>query len=211
MTTKIRQCDIETSLPIQSAFFQRHAPVVARDILGKILVTESQGFLCAAMIVEVEAYLDFEDPASHAFRGKTRRNASMFGAGGLAYVYLSYGMHRCVNIVTGKEGTGEAVLLRAAEPLYGLEAMAQRRNIPFADTPKVKRSLASGPGKLTAAMNIQLSDDGRAWNLDAFKVVDLGIAINPSEIETLPRIGISKGVELPLRFLVKGSPFLSRA
>ena len=211
MTTKMRHTDFETWIPLQPAFFQRHAPVVSPDLLGKILVTKSQGFLCAAMIVEVEAYLGSEDPASHAFRGKTRRNASMFGAGGLAYVYLSYGMHRCVNIVTGKEGTGEAVLLRAGEPLYGLEAMAQRRNIPFADTPKVKGSLASGPGKLTAAMDIQLSDDGRAWNVDAFKVVDPGIAINPSDIETSPRIGISKGTELPLRFFVKGSPFLSRS
>lgn len=129
----------------------------------------------------------------------------MFGPGGIAYVYLSYGMHRCINVVTGSQGRGEAVLLRAALPLFNLSAMAQRRGRTFEDSPKVQSALASGPGKLTEAMGITLADNGRRWDERDFKIVDLGYRVKPGQISRSPRIGITKGVELPWRFFITGT------
>lgn len=182
-------------------FYQRSALHVAKDLLGKVLVTGLGNELAAGLIVEVEAYLGAEDPASHAFRGKTMRNSSMFSRGGVAYVYLSYGMHRCVNIVTGQEGQGEAVLLRAIWPIMSQKLMAKRRGLPDSLTVSVLKNLASGPGKLTQAMAITLDDNGRSWDQPDFKIIDLGYGPKKGEILSTPRIGITKGVELPWRFL----------
>jgi DNA-3-methyladenine glycosylase len=202
--------NLERSRPLPPSFYRPSATTVGKDLLGKVLVTHMDDVWCCAVIVEVEAYLGADDPASHAFRGPTRRNESMFGPGGISYVYLSYGVHRCMNVVTGVKGSGEAVLLRAVQPFWGQKAMARRRHLSFADDLKILRALASGPGKLTEAMGIRLDDNGRWLNEPGFKLVDLGLKIPKQQIASSSRIGISKGLEMPWRFFVKDSPFISR-
>ena len=175
---------------------------VARRLLGCQLVVQTGEERLVGRIVETEAYLSAGDPASHSACGPTQRNRSMFLAPGHAYVYLSYGVHQCFNVVTGPEGSGEAVLVRALEPLAGLEHMRRRRQ------GRPDRELCSGPGKLTQAMGIQASHDG-ACLIGS----ELQLEPGPRPVEALlagPRIGIQKGVELPYRFCLAGNPFLSR-
>jgi DNA-3-methyladenine glycosylase len=196
--------------PLESQFYRGKAPQVAKSLLGKGLFV-SQGkkhLLC--QIVEVEAYLGTEDPASHAFKGPTPRNLSMFRAGGTCYVYLSYGLNFCMNVVTGIEGVGSAALIRAAIPLLGLKEMARNRNISEPLTPKGILSLMSGPGKLTQALGINRNFDGLSFDQTTFKIVDLNLKIPKHQIGLSPRIGISKAKEENLRFYIKGSEFLSR-
>lgn len=164
-------------------FFAREATAVAPELLNKRFVVGD----CAGRIVEVEAYTS-DDPASHCYRGPTRRNAVMFGPPGRLYVYFSYGIHHCVNIVTGSEGEGQAVLLRAVVPLEGIELMRARRN-GAAD-----RSLTDGPGKLAQAFGLDRTHDG-----DPAVVVDDGIAppVNP---RIGARVGITQAVDWPRRY-----------
>jgi DNA-3-methyladenine glycosylase len=171
--------------------------------LGKTLWCQKRRKVTAGRIVEVEAYLGFADPASHAYRGKTKRAEAMFGPPGFAYVYFTYGNHYCVNVVTETTGVAGAVLIRALKPLYGIETMQRRRKR------RKLHELASGPGKLTQAMGINLKDN----NADLTQVGRLWISSNHS-IETVRyrktrRIGITKGVSFPYRFVEKGSPFVS--
>ena len=133
------------------SFYLRDVHVVARELLNKVIVVRS----CSARIVEVEAYAGDQDPASHSFRGQTRRNEVMFDRGGLLYVYFTYGMHYCMNAVTGDRGTAHAVLIRAAEPLTGLSIMRRRRGRNIAD-----RDLCRGPARLTEALGIGRNDNG---------------------------------------------------
>lgn len=175
------------------AFFARHSSVVAPDLLGKILVVGP----CTGRITEVEAYGGSDDAASHAARGQTPRNAVMFGPAGVLYVYFTYGMHHCANIVTGPVGDAQAVLLRGVEPLEGLDEMRTRR-------PKARRvrDLANGPGKLCAAFDLDLRHNG----LDLAKV-DAGVFDDggaSASIVVTPRVGISKAVDLPWRWLATG-------
>jgi DNA-3-methyladenine glycosylase len=166
-------------------FFARDATVVAPDLLNKVFAVDG----CAGRIVEVEAYTS-DDPASHCYRGRTPRNAVMFGPAGRLYVYFSYGMHHCVNIVTGSAGDGQAVLLRAIEPLDGIAAMRQRRGA-VAD-----RSLTDGPGKLAQALGLDLADNGRLAD-----VYDDGVA--PPEYPRIgPRVGITRAAYWPRRFRI---------
>jgi DNA-3-methyladenine glycosylase len=154
--------------------------------------------------VEVEAYLGAEDPASHAYG--FRRNAlneGLFGPAGDWYVYLSYGMHWCANLVAGPPGQGAAVLLRALEPVDGLPAMRRRRGI------REERLLCAGPGRLTEALGITRAFDRRAMRLSAAYVV-AGPPLPAADIVATPRIGITRAVDWPLRFMVRGSPWLSR-
>lgn len=175
------------------AFFDRPAEIVARDLIGATLLHDGVG----GAIVEVEAY-DETDPASHSFRGPTPRNASMFGPPGHAYVYRIYGMHYCLNFVCRP---GSAVLIRALAPDAGQERMAERRGDGTA------RHLCSGPGKLAQALGIDLAQNGLALDAPPFA---LAASAGGHDIATGPRIGITKGVDTPWRFVLAGSPFLSR-
>jgi DNA-3-methyladenine glycosylase len=176
---------------------------VARDLLGRLLVRRLSGIVLIARIVEAEAYQE-DDPASHSYRGHTTRTEVMFGPPGHLYVYFSYGTHWCMNVVTGKAGEGSAVLLRAAEPLEGLELMRQARGVDAV------RSLCSGPGKLTQAFGVTKSQNG----LDLVSGQDLylvaGGRLPEDRLGIGPRVGISVAADVPWRFFEKGSPFVSR-
>lgn len=183
-------------------FYDRDPAVVARELLGKLLIRRSLEGTCVGRIVETEAYLSSDDPACHAHRGKTRRNASMFGLPGHAYVYMIHAKW-CFNTVTEAEHCGSAVLVRAIEPLRGIELMQQRRG-----TDKLL-DLARGPARLCQALDITGQLDG--WDLTQRK--SLWIADDnfkaPGEIVATPRIGISQAADLPLRFCYAGTLFVS--
>ena len=182
--------------PLRRAFFERDVHVVAPELIGAELYVDGVG----GTIVEVEAYAP-DDPASHAFRGPTARNAAMFGPAGRAYVYRSYGIHWCLNTVCGGEGTAAAVLIRALEPLAGIAEMAARRG---AGEPRL---LCSGPGRLCQALGVDGSYDG-LW-LDA-PPFELRPRVGEADVVAGPRIGLTKAAELPWRYGLAGSPFLSR-
>ena len=188
--------------PLPRSFYRRDSRAVAPELLNKVLV---HGDL-RARIVEVEAYAGSEDPASHAFRGETARNRTMFGRAGLLYVYFSYGMHWCANAVCDEEGVGTAVLLRAAAPLAGLDEMRARRVKARRD-----RDLCSGPAKLCQAFGIERADDGTdlAARRSPLTIVDDGVA-PPATPGVSERIGISVGVEHPWRWFVPDDPNVSR-
>lgn len=175
--------------------------LVAPSLLGAWLRT-SEG--CAGRIVEVEAYAGTADPASHAANGPTARNATMFGAAGHLYVYRSYGLHWCANVVLGQVGTAAAVLLRALEPLDGLEQMRARRPAARRDT-----DLCNGPGKLCSALGIDGGHDGVDL-LDPTSPVQLTVGAPPARVATSARVGITRAVERPWRFFVAESPWVSR-
>jgi DNA-3-methyladenine glycosylase len=177
-------------------FFARSVHEVAPDLIGVTLLVDGIG----GVIVEVEAY-DQEDPASHGFRGPTRRNAVMFGPPGHAYVYRSYGIHWCVNVVCDREGRAEAALIRALEPTRGLDAMRARRGV------SAERALCSGPGKLCQALGITRDHDGLALDEPPFML--LARSETPP-IATGARVGITRATELFWRYGLAGSPFLSR-
>jgi DNA-3-methyladenine glycosylase len=178
-------------------FFARSVHDVAPDLIGVSFLVDGVG----GRIVEVEAY-HHEDPAAHGFRGRTERNATMFGPPGHAYVYRSYGIHWCVNFVCEEPGSASAVLIRALEPTQGIDVMRERRGV---DEP---RALCSGPGKLCQALGITRQHDGLALDRAPFELRER--AAEP-EIARGPRIGISKAVDLPWRYGEAGSRYLSRA
>jgi len=198
---------LEQSSPLPLKFYQRDTVTVAKDLLGKGLYVRKNRsrFLCE--IVEVEAYLGHGDPASHSFRGMTPRNQSMFEGGGTAYVYLIYGFYFCVNVATEEKGVGAAVLFRAAAPLFGHKEMQRNRKLK---EPHRHEKLLSGPGKLTQALGIDRSFDGKKFTSTDFKIIDLGKVLSESEIGSSPRVGISKAKSKHLRFFIKNSPWLSR-
>lgn len=195
--------------PLPRAFFARPSPEVARDLVGCVFVRrDPSGVLLAGRLVEVEAYLgDGSDPGSHAHRGPTARNASMFGPPGHLYVYLSYGMHVCVNLVTEPAGRGSAVLLRAVEPLLGVDVMCARRGLGASR--RAGRELAGGPGRLAQAYGLELAHDGVSALRGEFGV-RAASGPKPVRVESTRRIGLSKGASLPYRFVESGSPWLSR-
>ena len=179
---------------------------LAPALLGAILVRELDGVRLAGRIVETEAYPGGDDRGSHSRGGRrTPRNASMFRAGGVAYVYLIYGMHHCLNVVSGREGSGEAVLIRALEPIGGLESMrALRGRCP-------DRDLCRGPGRLAAALAVDRSHDGVVLSSEAGLWIEVGQA--PARITASPRIGLGEVGEWggrPWRWLEAGSPHVSR-
>jgi DNA-3-methyladenine glycosylase len=186
--------------PLDREFYRRDPRAVAPDLLGKVVVAGER----RARIVEVEAYCGPEDPAAHSYRGQTARNATMFGPPGHLYVYFSYGMHWCCNPVCGDDGEGLAVLLRALEPLEGLEAMRAARG-------GVKdRDLCRGPARLCQALGITRELDGAD-----LVTGDRGLRIDddgtppPAEPAVGPRVGITRAADLPWRFWVPDSPWVS--
>lgn len=176
--------------------FSRPSHEVARQLIGIIVLIDGVG----GRIVETEAY-DREDPASHTFSGLTPRNAAMFGPPAHAYVYRSYGIHWCLNFVCREEGHGAGVLIRALEPLQGLETMRERRGV------EDDRLLCSGPGKLCQAMGVTHAFNGRSLGQAPFQLLQ---ADEMNEVVTGPRIGISKAMEVPWRFGKAGSKYVSR-
>jgi DNA-3-methyladenine glycosylase len=193
---------VTSERPLPRQFFARDSRHVARDLLNKIVVVGDR----AARIVEVEAYLGGEDPASHAFKGETARNRTMFGPAGHLYVYFTYGMHWCANAVCGEEGTATAVLLRAGSPLRGIDDM-------WAARPAARRltDLCSGPAKLCQALGITGDDDGVDLTRPhgRIAITDDGMA-PPTRPGLSTRIGLSRGIDHPWRWYVPGDPHVSR-
>jgi DNA-3-methyladenine glycosylase len=182
------------------AFFDRNVHEVAPQLIGVTMLVGGVG----GIIVEVEAYHHTE-PAAHSFRGRTDRNAVMFGPAGYVYVYRSYGIHWCVNFVCEGEGSASAVLIRALAPTTGLAAMRMRRGLAAGDN---DRQLCSGPGRLCEALGITNALNGAALDRAPFKLLS---ATGPIEVVAGPRIGITKAVDLPWRYGLAGSRYLSRA
>jgi len=181
------------------------AEVVAPRLIGATVESRVGGVVTRGRIVETEAYLPVGDDASHSARGETARNGAMFLEAGRAYVYLIYGVHLCFNVVTGARGVGEAVLVRALEPLSGLSEMQGRRG-PSLPT----RDLARGPGRLTQAMGITRAHDRQSLlGAGPVRLLDREPEWGPGDLEVGPRVGITKSSELPLRFRVKGSRWTS--
>jgi DNA-3-methyladenine glycosylase len=190
------------TLPV--SFFSQSTEQVARALLGAVVVSQTGGVRTAGRIVETEAYLGHTDPASHGFAMRRHaRNASLYGPAGTWYVYLSYGVHWCCNLVCEGKGLGGAVLLRALEPLEGLDAMMERRRT-------TKRALlCSGPGRLAQALGITLELDGTPMRSSDVRVTR-GTSVAPRDVVASARIGITKAADWPLRFTVRGSPWISR-
>jgi DNA-3-methyladenine glycosylase len=190
------------------AFFERPAETVARELLGTFLLSTVGDRHAVGRIVETEAYTGPDDPASHAARriGRTRRNAAMFGPPGKAYVYRIYGIHWCLNIVTDVAGFPSAVLIRAIEAVEGLPVMRERRTkrSPVADA-----ALGRGPGNVAAALGITGDLDGHALDRPPLRLLG-GQRVPDREVERGPRVGVSRAVEWPLRFWVRGNPAVSR-
>ena len=191
------------------AFYVQDTVTVARALLGCVLWRRLGRELLAARLVEVEAYLGANDSASHARRGlRSPRNESMYLEGGHAYVYFTYGMHWCINAVTQESDIAEAVLMRAAEPLRGIETMRQRRSKARRD-----RDLMNGPGKLCSAMAIDKSIDGEPLDGKALWLAPRDIEIREEDIAVSHRIGVENSGEAarwPLRFFIRGNAYVSR-
>ena len=188
-------------LPVE--FFAQPADVVARDLLGALVVSNIGGKRTAGRIVETEAYLGRDDPASHGYQlRRNARNEALYGPLGQWYVYLSYGIHWCANLVCWSYGMGSAVLLRAVEPVEGWEEMRKRRGV------RDDRLLCSGPGRLCQALGITRALDGQA--MDSSPVQIEQPAYTRPVIAVTPRIGITKAADWPLRFVVPDSPWISK-
>ena len=184
-------------MPLTKEFFARGVHDVAEELIGTTFLVDGVG----GKIVELEAY-HHEDPAAHGFQGRTARNASMFGPPGHAYVYRSYGIHWCVNFVCAAEGVADAVLIRALEPTEGLDVMRRRRGVDD------DRLLCAGPGRLCQALGITREHDGLPLDRPPFR---LEPRTDEPELVRGPRIGISRATELPWRYGLAGSRYLSRA
>ena len=183
-----------------SEFFVRSPELAARDLLGKLLVHRLHGEELSGRIIEVEAYLGLNDPASHAFIGRTERNAVLFGQPGIAHVYFIYGMYYCISISCLPEGEPGGVLLRAVDPIAGIETMARLRGVPATANAKL---LTGGPGKLCQAFGITRKGQNGldvTSRTSPLQVLDDGF--RPQAIQVTPRIGISKAADRPLRFVV---------
>lgn len=195
-------CDLGDAL--SEAFFARDTAEVARDLLGRMLVSRAGGEITGGRIVETEAYLGADDAGSHAAtRGITARNATMYGPPGVTYVYFTYGNHHMLNLVTERAGTAGAVLIRAIEPLIGLEVMRSRR------PGRVDGELANGPGKLAAALGLTLGDNGKRLG-DGNVQVFTGSRVADADVAHSGRIGLSAGHDLHLRFYIDGSEHVSK-
>ena len=194
------------------SFYTRRTITVAKALLGKTLIRRSGKMILAATIVETEAYLK-NDPASHAFRGITERTRVMFKQGGFLYVYFTYGMHYCANVVSNREGIGEAVLIRAVEPLHGIESMMKRRTKnkkgAHRNNELLLKNLTNGPAKLAQAFSFTTKDSGIDLTGDEIFIAHAP-TISRSKIMRSKRIGISKAKNKLLRFYLKDNPWVSK-
>ena len=203
---------MEYKLPrkkLDKSFYQRELLEVAPDLLGKILVKNNKKNVLAGKIVEVEAYHGDFDKAAHSYGRMTKRTEIMFEAGGYLYVYFTYGAHHCCNVVTGKKGQGTAVLIRAVEPLTGIDVMIKNRFGRKLNSEKEKINLTSGPGKICQAFAIEKKNSGTDLTKNEIFILD-SEKVGNKEIGISKRIGISKSVDLPWRFFIKNNPYLSR-
>lgn len=210
------------SVRLSEAFYQQHDTLtLAQLLLGCELVHDSPEGTTAGIIVETEGYLT-DDPACHAYRRQTTRNAAMFGPAGTLYVYQIYNHYNCINVVTGPEGVGEAILIRALEPTEGLDIMGMRRNEAFKtgferyrnntidpETADGQRNLANGPGKLTIAMGISRTEHN-ASSLISGEIYIRGPVLHDFDMVTTTRIGLTHGADLPYRYYVKGNKYVSK-
>lgn len=194
-----------TAGPLPAKFYARPTSEVARRLLGHILVSEVGGRRTAGRIVETEAYVGPHDPACHAFGGRrTARTEGLYGPPGTAYVYFTYGMHWCLNAVTEAEGYPAAVLIRALEPLAGIDVMRRRRGLRIPG-----RALCAGPARLCEALGVTGDLNGVRLQRGELRILR-GAGVRGPAVDTTPRIGISRAVDWPLRFLIRGSPWTSR-
>jgi DNA-3-methyladenine glycosylase len=193
-----------SSRPLQRAFYERNTVRVAKDLLGKVLVREVGATSLEGVIVETEAYRGYDDPASHAYRGPTRRNQVMFGAPGHAYVYFTYGMHYCLNVTTEPAGQPGAVLIRAVQPTKGIVEMKKRRR-----TEQVK-DLSNGPAKLTQAFAVTKALNGHDLTIGRKLYITEPSRPEPLNITVGSRIGIRAAAEKLWRFSVRGNRFVSK-
>jgi DNA-3-methyladenine glycosylase len=200
---RARRSRLVAGEPLPRSFYDRETEIVARELLGQILVHETPEGITSGRIVETEAYLGEHDPACHAAVGITARTKWLYGAPGTAYVYFIYGVHWCFNAVTRAEGSASAVLVRALEPLEGIPLMRMRRSRARSD-----RDLASGPGKLCQALGVSGTHNGWDLTQSPLRVV-AGVAVPSARVLIGPRIGISKAVDLHLRWHIKGNTFVS--
>lgn len=194
--------------PIPRDFFDRDPRQVASGLLGKVLLRRERGMLLAGRIVETEAYLGADDPAAHSAAGCTARNAVLFGPPGFAYVYFIYGNHFCLNVSCLPEGEAGGVLIRALEPLAGVEAMARARGIEL-KSPRSLRLIAAGPGRLAQALGVTRPRDNGKDFLDRgsdLQLVDDGF--RPERISATTRIGITKAAEHPFRYIIAENQFV---
>jgi DNA-3-methyladenine glycosylase len=195
--------------PLHRAFFARSPRRVARELLGKVLVRDNGKLRLAARIVEVEAYLGKNDPASHSAAGNTARTAVLFGPPGYAYVYFIYGNHYCLNVSCERDGKAGGVLFRALEPLLGIEKMAKAREIVL-QGPRDLPRLTSGPGRLAEAFGITRARDNGCDLTSSSSGLWIGDdGFRAKNIQITPRIGISKAADRRLRYIIAGNPFVS--
>lgn len=201
--------DTTQNLVLTRKFFIRTVLVVAKDLLGKVLIKKDGNRVLAARIIEVEAYDGKVDKASHSFNGKTKRNEVMFNEGGYFYVYFTYGAHFCCNVVTGKPNNGEAVLIRAVEPLLGINKMIENRFGRELKSENEIYNLTSGPGKVCKAFGFNKEHSGLNLTNSSVFIVNQP-KLKKNMIGVSKRIGITKSVSLPWRFFEIGNPYLSK-
>ncbi len=194
---------------LKRGFYTRNLLFVARELLGKIIVKKSGSKILSGKIVEVEAYHGDYDQASHAYKGKTKRNEVMFNEGGYFYVYFTYGAHFCANVVVGKKGKGIAVLIRALEPVEGIDVMIKNRFGGKLIHEKENYNLTNGPGKLCKAFGINKNHNGTDLIGNEIYILDQP-KLRSNEIGVSKRIGITRSVDLQWRFFIKDNSFVSR-
>lgn len=197
-------------MKLQKSYYLRHDVVaISKDLLGKYLFTRIDGELTGGFIVETEAYNGAVDRASHAYGNRrTKRTEVMFAEGGIAYIYLCYGIHEMLNVVTSSEGHAQAILIRAIEPTEGIETILLRRNME-----KIKPNITAGPGSVAKALGIDRRLNGISLQSDELWIEDRGLSFPNDQVAAVPRIGVAYAAQdalLPYRFYVKGNPFVSK-
>lgn len=207
------QSPVESSRPLLRRFFDRDPREVAQELLGKLLIRRQGVRIMAGRVVETEAYMGVTDAAAHSAAGITTRNAVLFGPPGYAYVYLIYGNHFCLNVSCMPVGDAGCVLFRALEPVAGLREMSSYRHLELPPEPRLTqlKALSSGPGRMAQALAISRArDNGK--DMTNSKESDLWLADDgwkPERVAITPRIGITKAMDEPLRFLIAGNPYVS--